>query len=117
MNFQKSRVLHLVGAAMIASAAFAVSPASAQQKADCVVGSGTNCEDTFGASSAAKSAAPAQAAAANASTAKYDAYLAKKETQQAVLSVALTRAAEQGIKGIMKACQAVSPNKPIDACP
>ncbi len=115
MNFQKSRVLHLVGAAMIASAAFAVTPASAQQKADCVVGAGTNCEDTFGASNAAKSAAPARAA--NASTAKYDAYVAKKEKQQAVLSVALTRAADQGLKGILKACQAVSPNKPIDACP
>jgi hypothetical protein len=103
---------------MIASAAFAVSPASAQQKADCVVGSGANCEDTFGASNAAKGAAPARAeASANASTAKYDAYVAKKEKQQAVLSVALTRAAEQGLKGILKACQAVSPNKPIDACP
>lgn len=117
MNFQTSRVLHLVGAAMIASAAFAVSPASAQQKADCVVGSGTNCEDTFGPSSAAKSAAPARAAAASPSTTKYDDYVAKKEKQQEVLSVALTRAAEQGIKGILKACRAVSPNKPTDACP
>jgi hypothetical protein len=113
MNFQKSRALLLVGAVMVASAAYTVSPASAQQATNCVAGLGNNCEDTFGASSVAKS----PAAAANSSTAKYDAYVAKKEKQQAVLSVALTRAAEQGIKGIMKACQAVSPNKPIDACP
>ena len=116
MNFQKSRALLLAGAVLIASAAYTVSPASAQQATNCVAGFGNNCEDAFGASGAAKSSASSRASATS-STAKYDAYVAKKEKQQAVLSVALTRAAEQGIKGIMRACQAVSPNKPIDACP
>ena len=53
MNFNKSRLLYLVGAAMIASGAFAVSPASAQSSTACVAGQGVNCDDVF-----ARDAAP-----------------------------------------------------------
>ncbi|GEO16343.1 hypothetical protein [Microvirga aerophila] len=115
MNFKKSRPLLLMGAALFASASIAASPASAQTSGDCVLGVGANCEDTFGASSAARKVTPSQATTP--STARYDAYVASKEKQQVGLAMALTRAAEQGKQGILKACQAVSPNKPTDACP
>jgi hypothetical protein len=104
-----------MGAALFASASIAASPASAQTAADCVLSVGTNCDDVFSASRATRKVTPSQATTP--STAKYDAYVASKEKQQIGLSIALTRAAEQGKQGILKACQAVSPNKPTDACP
>jgi hypothetical protein len=110
MTFQNSRAPLLVGAAMIASAAYAVSPANAQQETNCVAGLGNNSEDTFGASSTAKSRLPLPIRPPRTTTRMSQ----RRKKQQAVLSVSLTRAAEQGI---MKACQAVSPNKPIDARP
>jgi len=111
MNLKKTRPLLLIGAALFATAAIAASPASAQQQADCVLGAGTDCVDTF---SAAKQAAPGRA---NASTAKYDAYVAYNEQQQTGLARALERAADNGRQAILKRCEAVSPNKPADICP
>jgi hypothetical protein len=118
MFFKKSRPLLLVGAALFASA-IAASSASAQNAnshaaADCVLGAGTDCEDTFGASSVAKQAAPSRASA---STAKYDAYVAYKEKQQVGLARALEKAAENGRQAILRRCEAVSPNQPTDVCP
>lgn len=118
MNFKTVRPLLLVGAALVASATIAAAPARAQQKADCAIaGAGVDCEDTFGASSQAKAAAPSQATTATSSRARYDAYVADKKVQQTGLSLAMTRAADQARQGLLTACQAVSPNKPADVCP